>query len=40
MILFRGEVKMDIEKIIREMSLEDKIAFCTGKDLWHTKDME
>lgn len=31
---------MDIEKIIEQMSLEDKIAFCTGADMWHTKAME
>ena len=31
---------MNIEKIIENMSLEDKIAFCRGKDFWHTKDME
>lgn len=31
---------MDIEKIIEKMSLEDKIAFCTGADMWHTKAME
>ncbi|MBQ3384323.1 MAG: glycoside hydrolase family 3 protein [Erysipelotrichaceae bacterium] len=29
---------MDIEKIIQEMTLEEKIAFCTGKDMWHTKE--
>ena len=31
---------MDIEKIISEMSLEEKISFCTGQDMWHTKAME
>lgn len=29
---------IDIEKTIREMTLEEKIAFCTGKDMWHTKE--
>lgn len=29
---------MDFEKIIREMTLEEKIAFCTGRDMWHTKE--
>ena len=28
---------MDIEKIISQMTLEDKISFCTGKDFWRTK---
>ena len=28
---------MDISKIISEMSLEEKIDFCTGADFWHTK---
>lgn len=31
---------MDIRKIISEMSLRDKIAFCTGGDFWQTKRME
>lgn len=30
---------MDIKKIISEMSLEDKISLCTGRDFWHTKAM-
>ena len=29
---------MDINKIISEMTLEQKIDFCTGADFWHTKD--
>lgn len=29
---------IDIEKTIQEMTLEEKIAFCTGKDMLHTKD--
>ena len=28
---------MDIEKIISQMSLEDKIAFCEGANFWETK---
>lgn len=31
---------MDIESIISKMTLKDKIAFCTGADMWHTKTME
>lgn len=30
---------MDIQKIISRMTLEEKIAFCTGGDFWHTKAM-
>ena len=29
---------IDIEKVVKEMTLEEKVAFCTGKDMWHTKD--
>ena len=28
---------MNTEKILSEMSLGEKIAFCTGADFWHTK---
>mgnify|MGYP000021284643 CR=1 FL=1 len=28
---------MNIGKIVSELSLEEKIAFCTGADFWHTK---
>lgn len=31
---------MDIEKIIFQMSLEDKIAFCEGANFWETKAYE
>ena len=31
---------MDIKKILSEMTLEDKISLCTGKDFWRTKAME
>lgn len=32
-------MKADIEKIISEMTLADKIALCSGEDYWHTKAM-
>lgn len=28
---------MDVQKIISEMTLQEKIAFCTGADFWCTK---
>lgn len=31
--------KMEIKRIISKMSLEEKIAYCTGGDFWHTKAM-
>lgn len=31
---------MDIEKIISQMTLEEKAGFCTGQDFWHTKAVE
>ncbi len=31
---------MDIEKILSEMSLEDKIALCEGGDFWRTRAFE
>ena len=30
---------MNIEEITRSMSLQEKIAFCTGADFWHTKSI-
>lgn len=30
---------MNIKQIISEMSLQEKIAFCTGADFWRTKEM-
>ena len=30
---------MDIKRILAQMTLEEKIAYCTGKDFWHTKDL-
>ena len=35
-----SSLKEKIEKIIASMSLKDKIALCSGKDFWHTKDFE
>ena len=31
---------MDIEKILKEMTLEDKIALCSGENFWETKKYE
>ena len=31
---------MNIEKVIREMTLREKILFCTGADMWHTKAID
>lgn len=31
---------MDIQKIISEMTLEEKIAFCNGLDFWHIKEVK
>lgn len=31
---------MNIESILRQMTLEDKIALCSGKDFWETKAFE
>lgn len=31
---------MNIQEIIARMTLEDKIALCTGGDFWHSKAME
>ena len=28
---------MDMEHILSQMTLEEKIAFCTGNDMWRTK---
>ena len=30
---------MNIKEIISELSLQEKIAFCTGADFWHTKEL-
>ena len=31
---------MDLETILSQMTLEDKIAFCTGKNFWQTKEFK
>ena len=31
---------MDIKKVISRMTREEKIAYCTGADFWHTKAMD
>ena len=31
---------MDIEKIVQQMTLEDKIALCSGENFWETKKYE
>ena len=31
---------MDIEKILKQMTLEDKVQFCTGANFWKTKEMK
>ena len=31
---------MSIRETISGMSLQDKVAFCTGADFWQTKKME
>ena len=30
---------MNIEQILEQMTLEEKIALCSGADFWHTKEM-
>ena len=29
-----------VREILEKMSVEDRIALCSGKDFWHTKDFE
>ena len=31
---------MDVDKLLKEMSVEDKIRICYGRDFWHTRDMK
>lgn len=31
---------MDIDKLINEMTLEEKAGLCSGRDFWHTKGVE
>ncbi len=32
--------QMDIERILSEMTLEEKVSLCSGRDFWHTKAIE
>ncbi len=34
------ELSRKVDEIAAKMSAEDKIAFCSGKDFWHTKGFE
>lgn len=31
---------MNVQEIMQQMTLEEKAAFCSGHDFWHTKDVE
>ncbi len=31
---------MDIEQIIRELTLEEKASLCSGRDFWHTQNVD
>ena len=31
---------VNVQKLLKELTLEEKIAFCTGADFWHTKAIE
>lgn len=31
---------MDVEKIVKEMTLEEKAGLCSGADFWHTKEVK
>ena len=31
---------MDIEKILKELTTEEKASLCSGHDFWHTKAVE
>lgn len=33
-------MERDIKKLISEMTLEEKVSLCSGKDFWYTKDIE
>lgn len=32
--------ELDIEKILQEMTLEEKAQMCSGRDFWHSQDIE
>ena len=31
---------MDIKKLIGEMTLEEKASLCSGRDFWHSTDVD
>ena len=31
---------MNVQEIMQQMTLEEKAAFCSGHDFWHTKAVE
>lgn len=31
---------MDVEKVLQEMTLEEKAQMCSGRDFWHTQNVE
>ena len=31
---------MNAKEILKEMTLEEKAAFCSGRDFWHTKKLD
>ena len=33
------ELSRKVDEIAAKMTTEEKIAFCSGKDFWHTKEM-
>ncbi|MBO5448987.1 MAG: glycoside hydrolase family 3 C-terminal domain-containing protein [Ruminococcus sp.] len=33
-------MKMNIEKILKELTLEEKASLCSGSDFWHTKSVD
>ena len=35
-----GSISMNAEQVLKEMTLEEKAAFCSGRDFWHTKAIE
>ncbi len=34
------EKKKSMEKLLEEMTLEEKVSFCSGKDFWHLEGLE
>ena len=33
-------MSMDIEQLLKDMTLEEKASLCSGHDFWHTKTVE